>query len=283
MEKRLPTAFRCVLHITPVFFLRGRVVEGFWCTSLNRYSYPYHRNLRRLSSERVTGESFLNHDKEFDTFFRCEDTMLNDSEVDLVSASTGEQLSTMPSPATCTNDRPFSKRSISWEDAVDIILSNRLDLLARNRKQEEEYSVYRDTLKQTWVSAADYVLHSKFDFPKEKTTVSYGKCSGEHLWTVTRPLEVLDVAITRLCLNDFPYNFENGVEHWCLWKFGGEANCEDVKSAVAALHGMIGTVTGAMHWVNPPHLKSLPEIDHVHIICKRDNDFGNVTRPTCSG
>jgi hypothetical protein len=26
-------------------------------------------------------------------------------------------------------------------------------------------------------------------------------------------------------------------------------------------------VVDCLHWINPPHLKSLPDIDHVHILC----------------
>jgi hypothetical protein len=40
-----------------------------------------------------------------------------------------------------------------------------------------------------------------------------------------------------------------------------------VEWAKAEVQERIGPVREFMHWINPPHLKSIPDIDHVHILC----------------
>jgi hypothetical protein len=96
----------------------------------------------------------------------------------------------------------------------------------------------------------------------------------------------------RLVKNDFPYHTADNVEHWILWKLDrkaaaggkhrdreGDARAEDgSRSSIAAsdletakndLRARLGNVLDVLHWVNPPHLKTVPELDHVHILCLR--------------
>jgi hypothetical protein len=126
-----------------------------------------------------------------------------------------------------------------------------------------------------------------------------------------------------LVLNEFPYDVEEGIEHWCLWKIGGSSitegivhdelvwalrelqylrpdessgswciyhqggvNAADVgssgtslldKSNVTYAH-QIGRTTrpipivDTFYWVNPPHLQSMPEIHHAHILVLRTDE-----------
>jgi hypothetical protein len=93
----------------------------------------------------------------------------------------------------------------------------------------------------------------------------------------------------RLCINDFPYYYLPGIQHWILWKLGGElptskeianAKKEILKESTShfqhdptqgllqgnALERIINDDEVFLHWINPPHLRSLPGIDHVHIL-----------------
>ena len=79
---------------------------------------------------------------------------------------------------------------------------------------------------------------------------------------------------TVLSLNDFPYYFDEGIEHWVVWKLGGgisvieidngkmqiltEAGCSNME--------LINDSSVFLHWLNPPELKSLPDVDHCHIL-----------------
>lgn len=92
--------------------------------------------------------------------------------------------------------------------------------------------------------------------------------------------------------NDFPYYFENEIEHWCLWKLcktdsgcvdveeGDDITEEDIKWARYQLdlnEGLIlsgavenkGLIEDMLYWVNPSHLKSIAGINHAHILCLR--------------
>ena len=71
-----------------------------------------------------------------------------------------------------------------------------------------------------------------------------------------------------LALNDFPYYLEEGVEHWCLWKLWSDVTKEDIDWGVGELRRQ-EVYSEILHWVNPVHLKSLPDIDHAHIVCLR--------------
>ena len=71
-----------------------------------------------------------------------------------------------------------------------------------------------------------------------------------------------------LAKNDFPYYMEDGIEHWCLWKLGGgDVNDVDIKWAKEELGQRNDDILEMLHWINPEHLKSLPDIDHAHIVC----------------
>jgi hypothetical protein len=85
------------------------------------------------------------------------------------------------------------------------------------------------------------------------------------------PSKTIKQSQRSLAMNDFPYYMEDGIEHWCLWKLGGgDVDEVDIKWAKKELNlRSQGDILEMLHWINPVHLKSLPEIDHAHIICLR--------------
>mmetsp|Transcript_25439 Transcript_25439/g.42883 ORF Transcript_25439/g.42883 Transcript_25439/m.42883 type:complete len:162 (+) Transcript_25439:47-532(+) len=154
-------------------------------------------------------------------------------------------------------------QKITFEEAEMYIRTNKLEHLGRSLAQEEHYSRQNARLKDEWASICDFILHDKFsiDFVEE---------GG--LKAVPRPLPVLpsDQNI-RLARNDHPYFFEDGVEHWVLWKMGSQAVSEDeIMTAVKQLQ----ECGGVQRWTcfqNPPALMSIPEIQHAHIIVRRES------------
>eukprot|EP00584_Thalassiosira_punctigera_P021000 CAMPEP_0172573530 /NCGR_PEP_ID=MMETSP1067-20121228/136238_1 /TAXON_ID=265564 ORGANISM="Thalassiosira punctigera, Strain Tpunct2005C2" /NCGR_SAMPLE_ID=MMETSP1067 /ASSEMBLY_ACC=CAM_ASM_000444 /LENGTH=349 /DNA_ID=CAMNT_0013366137 /DNA_START=233 /DNA_END=1282 /DNA_ORIENTATION=+ len=113
-----------------------------------------------------------------------------------------------------------------------------------------------------------------------------------------------------LVLNDFPYDVAEGIEHWCLWKIGGLSSTEgilrkelswalkeikdlpaDENSGSRCIMGgkeqklsfvksrysqkmpvqQAGPISDTLYWVNPPHLQSMPEIHHAHILVLRSD------------
>ena len=109
----------------------------------------------------------------------------------------------------------------------------------------------------------------------------------------------------RLVLNDYPYDIAEGIEHWCLWKIGGKSKTEGIlrkelswaanelqslhadknsgsscvvdKDGVSSFYELDSSetapssVSDMLYWVNPPHLQSMPEIQHAHMLVIRDD------------
>jgi hypothetical protein len=72
-----------------------------------------------------------------------------------------------------------------------------------------------------------------------------------------------------LLQNDFPYHLleEDDLSHYVLWKLGKEPlTQEDIKTAEFQLQR--GGLGETLVYINPPHLKSILDIDHAHIIVR---------------
>lgn len=165
-------------------------------------------------------------------------------------------------------EREYGYRSepLTWDELVDIIVKEKnLAKLSRSVKQQTEYEIYMRDLKTQYKSIYDYILHSKFDFQKRLVTNE----SGVSLWEAYPPVSEVKEVSKILVLNDFPYYNAPGIYHYILWKIGGDVTEQEIEEAKHDLRETLGDVVDLLHWKNPPHLKSLPDIDHVHILCLR--------------
>lgn len=89
--------------------------------------------------------------------------------------------------------------------------------------------------------------------------------------------DALEQTLVVLTLNDFPYYFEEGVDHFIVWKLGGDIKNIDIENGKMDILRQAGCSdmefiedsSVFLHWHNPPELKSLPDIDHVHILFHR--------------
>ena len=118
----------------------------------------------------------------------------------------------------------------------------------------------------------------------------------------------------KLVLNDYPYHVDEGIEHWILWKIGGisstegilrqeltwameeldslqadensgsgciidrnqpETSFEPVEASQTSSNGAIPSPIDSLFWVNPPHLQSMPQIHHAHMLVLRSNEKDN--------
>ena len=169
---------------------------------------------------------------------------------------------------------------LKWDQILHIITSNRLHLLRRSKEQQAEYVKYFEEMKKHWAHPVDHVLHSKFDFGKRKVRNSTALQTEDvnELYEASPSLKEVTEVRTKLCKNEFPYYFEENVEHWVLWKLKDGITNQEIQDAKDKLHTISSEQGGgkklvaSAHWVNPPHLKSLPEIDHVHIVCLVSSD-----------
>lgn len=158
-------------------------------------------------------------------------------------------------------DREYRVKPLEWSELVNIIREGNLHLLSRSIEQETEYQIYRKNLKATWISVYDHILCSKFNFERHE--------DANGLFYAYPPLSEAKSVQTAVLRNDFPYYLAERIEHWILWKLGGDCDDQDIEDAKRQIQHELGDVDDFLQWINPPHLKSLPDIDHVHLLCKR--------------
>jgi hypothetical protein len=173
----------------------------------------------------------------------------------------------------CGNDNneiPFREHGyrsnpFSWKELHQIIVQEKnLEKLSRSIPVEQSYQRSLEDLKKEWKSIKDFILHSKFGLPK---------VLDESLHQYYVPIQEVKLAspILNVVPNDFPYFCEPGIEHWVLWKLGSEKiTLHEIDSAKASIHCieeyLIDDEVMFICWENPSRLKSLPEIEHVHIL-----------------
>lgn len=58
-----------------------------------------------------------------------------------------------------------------------------------------------------------------------------------------------------------------GVHHYVIWKLGGFVTNEDISDSLEKLRSNI-QFSDYVFYINPPHLKSIPDIEHAHVILK---------------
>ena len=193
-----------------------------------------------------------------------------------------------------------------------------LALFRRSLAAQEEYELHKIDLTNNWVSAYDYLVMdkfgTKFGFEKVREEDSTPESPNGYVYKVSPSLaEASQYTISnqltylRLVLNDFPYDVEENIEHWCLWKIGiGGKKCskegilrEELSWAVKELQCLHADTTSGsscildkddkmllhvceseetsapiadtLYWVNPPHLQSMPNIHHAHMLVIRSD------------
>lgn len=66
--------------------------------------------------------------------------------------------------------------------------------------------------------------------------------------------------------NDFPYNLTPDIQHLIIWCNRGSFSPEEVEAHVKEQQG---DVYEALHFINSPHLRSIPDISHAHVFLRR--------------
>lgn len=228
-----------------------------------------------------------------------------------------------------------------------------LALFRRSIPAQIAYEEHRQYLAKNWKTPYDYMVVKKFgeDFGFKKVSVVSSSSDDESshdsiddggtfeqiedenpslphrlMYRSSTSLSAASkytienkIAYLSLVLNEFPYDVDDGIEHWCLWKIGGTSSAEGIVQeelvwAIKELKcikpdessgswciyrgGADGVPTSidevnvlytrkfgemerprpildTFYWVNPPHLQSMPEIHHAHILVLRSDDDGD--------
>ena len=158
-------------------------------------------------------------------------------------------------------DYGYRTTKMRWEDLVQIIeVEAIIPKLTRSLAQQHEYEVFRYHVKEQYASMVDYLLISKFDF--EAIPAEAGKSKAHPCLQDSVDSKII------LIENDFPYFVEDHIVHYVLWKLKEPITPQEIEDARAELQSeKIGAVE-LLQWTNPPNIKSVPEIDHVHFLCK---------------
>ena len=158
----------------------------------------------------------------------------------------------------------YQRTPLTWDQLQDIILvENNLAKLSRSSSQQREYEIFRFCLIQIYASALDYILISKFQFDKKR--------GEDGRWQAVPSLQESTETRQVLVLNDFPYFTEDGIVHHILWKLKGSILPAEIEEAKKNIQSQMNAVD-SLHWINPPHLQSLPDIEHVHILSRLQTD-----------
>jgi hypothetical protein len=167
----------------------------------------------------------------------------------------------------------YASEPFTWPDLVEIIDGDNPDLakLSRSVQQQTDYLIYTRNMLKEWMSVYDHILVSKFGFGKRlvKNMNATNDGRNETLWEAHPPLSETSEVKKVLCKNDFPYYMSDGIEHWCLWKLCQDIEDHEVEEAKEELRRMYGVELDFLCWKNPPHLKSLPDIDHYHFLIQK--------------
>ncbi|KAL6758128.1 hypothetical protein V8C86DRAFT_1550598 [Haematococcus lacustris] len=150
---------------------------------------------------------------------------------------------------------------ISWQLAKELIEDGSLAALAQLRRKAEDveaYQAYLHKLKSEYASTVDYLMITVFK--AQRTVLTGGKVAAVAPAWVACP-DQAPVIVWRL--NDFPYWFEPGIQHWVLWS-------SRPLSHQAVLDEVAGHWPGSqcLHWVNPVQLQSVTAIWHAHVLVR---------------
>lgn len=249
---------------------------------------------------------------------------------------------TSPTAATAPNEQlnPFTwsdlihlftdpKNDYSNEKTNNYIPSDHpnLALFRRSIAAQALYEDHKTFVNNNWKSPYDYLVFSKFGkefgFEKELIQVDFSQgndplvtlSEGFRYQCVPSLSEACDYTIQNgftylnLVLNDFPYDVEEGIQHWCLWKIGGKCRTEgilmeELQWALQELNryptesdgvgcssslivkqnelteSVVSTIDkfSSFHWVNPPHLQSSKFVVCVYhfllqVVCLNDDQL----------
>ncbi|KAJ2834555.1 hypothetical protein GGI24_000348 [Coemansia furcata] len=143
------------------------------------------------------------------------------------------------------------EREFTWDEIKQIVAAERLELLSRTTEQERVYTEHMQLLSQEHGSASAYVL-------KIKLASFIADDSREYL----------------IIPNDYPYALEPDMSHFIVWSkpklASGIVPAPVIKHMIGSyLDEHIGESKYEWTWfVNQPHLQSIPDVSHGHLIVK---------------
>lgn len=161
----------------------------------------------------------------------------------------------------------YRTKPFTWRELQKICqIEKDYTKLSRSVNQQYQYQLHMRKVKHEYKTINDFILCSKFGFQAQKIEGEDCKVALFNGIGANNMKESLCAVVP----NDFPYFVEDDVEHWVLWKIGTSPCTEqEIESAKREIQEKLNPsrIIDTIHWTNPPHLRSFPDFDHVHILC----------------
>eukprot|EP01113_Clastostelium_recurvatum_P042969 TRINITY_DN7034_c0_g1_i1.p1 TRINITY_DN7034_c0_g1~~TRINITY_DN7034_c0_g1_i1.p1 ORF type:complete len:181 (-),score=25.78 TRINITY_DN7034_c0_g1_i1:39-560(-) len=137
--------------------------------------------------------------------------------------------------------------------------NNTLHELGRAKDMLDRMFAHTDKMKTIWRSMGDYILSRLFGFEYETDPDS----------SLYRAIPDTGKMTTLFVPNDFPYNTEEGIDHWLLWSLTPIPDEEARAFLDAKLVDSDGKVLRYVYFVNPVAVRSIKEVSHYHVFFKK--------------
>lgn len=147
--------------------------------------------------------------------------------------------------------------AFTWDELKAAIAAK--TQIFRTREMQLEMRRVTKALKSEWRSIEDYLLHKVFAIDASTTTDADGR----------RTCERANASGRKLVDNDFPYWFEEGIEHKLLWSAGGALSAEEVD---AELDASLGADVERVWMLNSVAAQSVRGLWHVHVFIRHKEE-----------
>jgi hypothetical protein len=151
--------------------------------------------------------------------------------------------------------------SISWDEAKRIIEDGSVEQLARLERNADVltlYRAFRAELVNEWATVTDYLVATVFSEHASVLLQDDGRKKAKLL--------VVDEQVKVWRPNDFPYDFEAGVKHYCLW-------CTVPLSRNTIIYEIALKFCpdeyDYLFFINPPSLQSIRNLWHCHVMVRQ--------------
>eukprot|EP00746_Dinoflagellata_sp_MGD_P130720 gnl/MRDRNA2_/MRDRNA2_64612_c0_seq1.p1 gnl/MRDRNA2_/MRDRNA2_64612_c0~~gnl/MRDRNA2_/MRDRNA2_64612_c0_seq1.p1 ORF type:complete len:387 (-),score=59.44 gnl/MRDRNA2_/MRDRNA2_64612_c0_seq1:40-1200(-) len=170
-------------------------------------------------------------------------------------------------------DWKFLEKPLCWSIVVDAVSSGDLDRMGRGmyrrtKAQEESYNLYRKRLLEEWSTIGECLKTVIFGFSSETEngklkSIPYSDGTHRVVWR----------------RNEFPYFLEPGIEHHCIWSHPGKlltvSRIQEVLQEDCPMDEF-----EYIWFINPPSMKSVPDVDHAHVLYRKMKGPMDATKMT---
>jgi hypothetical protein len=141
--------------------------------------------------------------------------------------------------------------ALSWEEILHLVNNKEFHKLGRSQYIQEYYNYMKHDINKKYNSVRDSILITEFKYKsfiknKKYTAIDDGK----------EKIVFTD--------NNFPYYVEDNIDHKLLWS---TKELDDVQITKLLKKNFKGVKY--IYYRNPPSLRSVPSVFHIHIFVKR--------------